>query len=301
MDRTESNHVSQDSGALADEWTKNKLEVLQVCQCVQWNLNWWESKENLQHSATTDSAWNNATTARIHHKRITGNCTEIHKEYLLNEKRMLSWKEGIQKYCRNYLHKTQIQLTWQFKGWKRFQCMSTLLWWFIYHQIIIVTLITKIVHRVTCLPAGVSGPEKSSFTEYEWITPGSTTVTLCQYNCMTLGSTTVTLCQYNCMTPGSTTVTLCQYNWMTPGSTTVTLCQYNCMTPGSTTVTLCQYNCMTPGSTTVTLCEYNCMTPTSTTVMQCQHCCVQQMGTVNMKSNQTKRAMHANTFSDVIL
>jgi hypothetical protein len=60
VDRTESNHVSQDCGALADEWTKNKLEVLQVCQCVQWNLNWCESKENLQHSATTDSAWNNA-------------------------------------------------------------------------------------------------------------------------------------------------------------------------------------------------------------------------------------------------
>lgn len=57
MDKTEGNHVNKDSGALADEWTKNKLEVLQVCQCVQWNRNWRESKENLKHGATTDSAW----------------------------------------------------------------------------------------------------------------------------------------------------------------------------------------------------------------------------------------------------
>lgn len=89
VDRTEDNHVSQDSGALADQWNQEKLEVLQVCQCVQWNLNWCVSNENLKHSATTDSAWNNATTARIHHSRITGNCTEIHEGYLLNERQLL--------------------------------------------------------------------------------------------------------------------------------------------------------------------------------------------------------------------
>jgi len=32
------------------------------------------------------------------------------------------------KHRRNYLHKTQTQLTWQFKGRQRFQCMPTLLW-----------------------------------------------------------------------------------------------------------------------------------------------------------------------------
>jgi hypothetical protein len=54
MDKTEGNHISQDSGALADEWTENKLEVLQVCQCVQWHLNWCVSEENLKQDATTD-------------------------------------------------------------------------------------------------------------------------------------------------------------------------------------------------------------------------------------------------------